>query len=118
MMVLVDSEAVITKVSPWSVAETVSRVSAVATARGMKVFAVIDHSGEAEAIGLELPDTKLVIFGRPQAGTPVMLAARLTALNLPLKVLGWLDGDVTKGSYTAPGALAARHGLAATRGGR
>jgi len=114
MMVLVDSEAVITKVSPWSVAETVSRVSAVATARGMKVFAVIDHSGEAEAIGLELPDTKLVIFGSPQAGTPVMLAARLTALDLPLKVLVWLDGHLTKVSYTAPGALAARYGLADT----
>ena len=114
MMVLVDSEAVITKVSPWSVAETVSRVSAVATARGMKVFAVIDHSGEAEAIGLELPDTKLVIFGSPQAGTPVMLAARLTALDLPLKVLVWLDGHLTKVSYTAPGALAARYGLAGT----
>ena len=106
-----DSEGVITKVSPWSVAETVSRVSALATARGMKVFAVIDHSGEAEAVGLELPDTKLVIFGSPKAGTPVMAAARLAALDLPLKVLVWLDGQVTKLSYTAPAAIAARYGL-------
>jgi uncharacterized protein (DUF302 family) len=104
-------EGVTTKVSPWSVADTVTRLSAAATAKGIKVFAVIDHSGEAEAIGLELRDTKLVIFGSPQAGTPVMMAAPLAALDLPLKVLVWLDGHVTKVSYTAPGAIAARYGL-------
>jgi uncharacterized protein (DUF302 family) len=107
----VTTEGVTTKVSPWSVADTVTRLSAAATAKGIKVFAVIDHSGEAEAIGLELRDTKLVIFGSPQAGTPVMMAAPLAALDLPLKVLVWLDGQVTKVSYTAPGAIAARYGL-------
>ena len=65
----------------------------------MKLFAVIDHSGEARASGLQLRDTKLVIFGSPQAGTPVMQAAPLAALDLPLKVLVWADGEQTKVSY-------------------
>jgi uncharacterized protein (DUF302 family) len=77
----------------------------------MKLFAVIDHSGEADAAGLELRDTKVVIFGSPRAGTPVMQAAPLAALDLPLKVLVWADGDETKVSYTAPAALAARYDL-------
>ncbi len=102
---------IVSKLSPWSVADTVARLSAEAAARGLKVFAVIDHSGEAAANGLELRDTKLVIFGSPQAGTPLMIAAPLAALDLPLKVLVWADGDQTKVSYTAPAALAARYGL-------
>ncbi|HTX31785.1 MAG TPA: DUF302 domain-containing protein [Solirubrobacteraceae bacterium] len=102
---------VVTKSSPRSVPETVDRLSAIATAKGLKVFAVIDHSGEAEAVGLELRDTKVVIFGSPQAGTPVMQAKPLAALDLPLKVLVWQDGSDTKLSYTAPPALAARYGL-------
>jgi uncharacterized protein (DUF302 family) len=102
---------VVTKLSPWSVADTVERLSAEIASRGLKLFAVIDHSGEARAAGLELRDTKLVLFGSPQAGTPVMQAAPLAALDLPLKALVWADGDQTKLSYTAPGELAARHGL-------
>ena len=105
------TQEVTTKLSPWSVADTVSRLSAALAARGMKEFAVIDHSGEAEAAGLELRDTKLVIFGSPHAGTPVMVAAPLAALDLPLKVLVWADGNQTKVSYTAPAAFAARYGL-------
>jgi uncharacterized protein (DUF302 family) len=104
-------EGVVTKLSPWSVADTVSRLVAVVAGRGMKVFAVIDHSGEANAVGLALRDTKLVIFGSPKAGTPVMAAAPLAALDLPLKVLVWADEGQTKVSYTAPRALAARYGL-------
>jgi uncharacterized protein (DUF302 family) len=77
----------------------------------MKVFAVIDHSGEAHAHGLELRDTKVVIFGSPQAGTPVMESAPLAALDLPLKVLVWADGDQTKVGYTALSVLAARYNL-------
>ena len=103
--------SVITKHSPRSVADTVERLSAEVAARGMKLFAVIDHSGEAQAAGLDLRDTKLVIFGSPQAGTPVMQAAPLAALDLPLKALIWADGEQTNLSYTAPAALAARHGL-------
>lgn len=102
---------VVTKLSPWSVADTVARLSAVIAARGLKLFTVIDHSGEAEANGLELRDTKVVIFGSPQAGTPVMAAAPLAALDLPLKALVWADGHQTKVSYTAPTALAARYDL-------
>jgi uncharacterized protein (DUF302 family) len=102
---------VVTKLSPWSVEDTVARLSAIVAAKGMKLFAVVDHSGEAEAVGLELRDTKLVIFGSPQAGTPVMQAAALAALDLPLKVLVWLDEHQTKLSYTAPAELAARYHL-------
>ena len=105
------TDPVVTKLSPWPVDDTVSRLSAVLAAHGLKVFAVVDHSGEAEAVGLELRDTKLVIFGSPQAGTPVMVAAPLAALDLPLKVLVWADGEQTKLSYVAPEELAARWGL-------
>jgi uncharacterized protein (DUF302 family) len=108
---MMDGSGLVTKLSPWSVADTLSRLLAVAAARGMKVFVVIDHSGEAKAIGLDLRDTKVVIFGSPAAGTPVMLAAPTAALDLPLKVLVWDDEGQTKVTYTAPGTLAARYGL-------
>jgi uncharacterized protein (DUF302 family) len=110
----VDGRDVVTKLSPWSVADTVTRLLAVVAARELKVFAMIDHSGEADHVGLHLRDTKLVIFGSPAAGTPVMQAAPLAALDLPLKVLVWASDDYqTKLSYTAPGALARRYGLSA-----
>jgi uncharacterized protein (DUF302 family) len=105
------SEGVVTKSSPRSVADTVARLSAIAAAKGLKVFDVIDHSAEAKANGLELRDTRVVIFGSPKAGTPVMVAAPLSALDLPLKVLVWADGSQTKVSYTAPGELARRYAL-------
>jgi len=89
----------------------VARLTALVTAKDMKVFAVIDHSGEAANVGLDLRDTKVVIFGSPAAGTPVMVAAPLAALDLPLKVLVWADESTTKISYTAPQALAARYRL-------
>jgi len=102
---------VVTKLSPWSVPDTLARLRRVVDAKGMKVFTVIDHSGEAEDCGLELRDTKVMIFGNPLGGTPVMQVAPLAALDLPLKVLVWADGDQTKLSYTAPSALAARYGF-------
>ena len=101
----------ITKLSPWSVADTVGRLSSEIACRGLKLFAVIDHSGEARAAGFALRETKLVVFGSPQAGTTVMQAAPLAALDLPLKALIWADGGQTKLSYTAPAELAARYGL-------
>lgn len=104
-------DGLVTKVSPRSVADTVARFSEVFAAKGVKLFAVIDHSGEAHNAGLELRDTKVVIFGAPAAGTPVMQAVPVAALDLPLKVLVWADGDQTKLTYTAPDALAARYGL-------
>jgi uncharacterized protein (DUF302 family) len=102
---------VITKLSPRSVTDTVERLKAEVETRGMKVFTVIDHSGAAEAVGLELRDTKVVMFGNPKGGTPAMVEVPLVALDLPLKVLVWGDGPRTKLSYTAPSALAARYGL-------
>ena len=101
----------ITKTSPRSVDDTVSRLAELLEAKGVKLFAVIDHSGEAEAVGLELRNTKVVIFGNPIAGTPVMAAVPLAALDLPLKVLVWDDGGETKLAYTAPTELAARYDL-------
>jgi uncharacterized protein (DUF302 family) len=104
-------DQIVTKDSPFPVAETVARLSALITERGLTLFGVIDHSGEAHAVGLELRDTKVVIFGNPKSGTPVMQAAPLAALDLPLKVLVWDDGGQTKLTYTAPAALAARYGI-------
>jgi uncharacterized protein (DUF302 family) len=106
-----NKETVVTKLSPWSVAETVSRLSDMVAARGMRVFALIDHSGEAKSVGLDLRDTKVVIFGSPQAGTPVMVSSPLAALDLPLKVLVWANGSQTNVSYTAPAELASRYQL-------
>ncbi len=107
----VGDEAVVTKLSPWSMADTVARLSAVVAARGMEVFAVIDHSGKARDVGLDLRDTKLVIFGSPSAATPVIEAAPLAALDLPLRVVVWEDGYQTLVSYPAPAAVARRYGL-------
>jgi uncharacterized protein (DUF302 family) len=101
----------VTKPSPWSVEETVSRFEAVIAEKGLKLFAVFDHSGEAEAHGLSLRDTKVVVFGSPVAGTPVMEAAPLSALDLPLKALVWDDGGQTRVGYLAPADLAARYEL-------
>ena len=104
-------DAVVTKLSPWSMADTLARLSAVVAARGMEVFAVIDHSGKARDVGLDLRDTKLVIFGSPSAATPVIEAAPLAALDLPWRVVVWEDGYHTWVSYPAPEALARRYGL-------
>jgi uncharacterized protein (DUF302 family) len=103
--------AIVTKVSPWPVHDSIARLKDILDARGVKVFAVIDHSREAAKVGLELRDTKLMIFGNPVAGTPVMESAPLAALDLPLKILVWQDGEETKLSYTAPPELARRYGL-------
>ena len=110
-MVTDDDATFVTRDSPRPVDATVARVVALAEARGMTVFDVIDHSGGARQAGLELRDTKLVILGSAVAGTPVMEAAPLAALDLPLKVLVWQSGPSTKVSYTAPDALAVRHHL-------
>jgi uncharacterized protein (DUF302 family) len=103
------AEGLLTKGSPYSVSDTVARLSHLIAERGLTLFGVIDHSGEAHAVGLELRDTKVVIFGNPKAGTPVMQTAPLAALDLPLKVLVWDDGGQTNLTYTAPAVLAARY---------
>ena len=107
----IDAQAVVTKPSPWSTADTLARLSAVIAARGLEVLAVIDQSGKAREAGLDLRDTKLVIFGSPSAATPVIEAAPLAALDLPFRVVVWEDGFQTLVSYPAPAAVARRHGL-------
>jgi uncharacterized protein (DUF302 family) len=102
---------VVTKLSPRSVADTTTRMAGILSAKGVKLFTVIDQAAEARQAGLQLRDTTLVIFGNPAAGTPVMAASPMSALDLPLKVLVWDDGGQTKVSYYAPAELAARHGL-------
>ena len=102
---------VVTKLSRESVAATVAELTDMIAAKGMRLFAVIDQAAEARKAGLTLRETVLVIFGSPQAGTPVMAASPLAALDLPLKVLIWADEGQTKVSYYAPAALAARHHL-------
>jgi uncharacterized protein (DUF302 family) len=106
-----DEMDIATKLSPRSVSDTVTRLVGMVGARGMKLFAVIDQSAEASQVGLQLRETTLVIFGSPIAGTAVMVASPLAALDLPLKALVWADEQQTKVSYYAPGALAARHHL-------
>jgi uncharacterized protein (DUF302 family) len=102
---------VVTKLSPRPVADTTTRMTDILAAKGVKLFTVIDQSAEARRVGLQLRDTTLVIFGNPQAGTPVMAASPMAALDLPLKVLIWDDGGQTKVTYNAPSELAGRYGL-------
>jgi uncharacterized protein (DUF302 family) len=102
----------VTKPSPRSVGETVARLLALLESNGITVFAVIDQQAAARQVGLDLRETRLVLFGNPAAGTPVMEKAPLSALDLPLKVLVWADGDLgCRLSYTNPATLAARCGL-------
>jgi uncharacterized protein (DUF302 family)/uncharacterized membrane protein YidH (DUF202 family) len=97
-----------------SVDETVVKLQGMLQAKGVKLFAVVDHSGEAASAGLKMPNTKLLIFGNPKAGTPLMLASTSAALDLPLKILVAEDGaGQTWISYNAPAYLQARHGLPA-----
>jgi uncharacterized protein (DUF302 family) len=104
---------VVTKLSHHSVPDTVARLTDMIDAKGMKVFDVIDQAAEARKVGLSLRETTLVVFGSPKAGTPVMAALPLSALDLPLKVLVWADDEQTKVSYYAPEAQAASHHLSA-----
>lgn len=105
------ASGVVVKTSPLPVAEAVERLTQLIAEKGMRLFAVIDHSGAAAENGLALRDTKVVIFGSPVGGTPVMDAAPLIALDLPLKVLIYDDSGHTKVAYTPPAELARRYGL-------
>jgi uncharacterized protein (DUF302 family) len=106
-----DDSGAVTKSTTRSVSETVSKLTDVLQSKGMKVFAVIDQSAEAHNVGLSLRETVLVVFGSPAAGTPVMEAVPLAALDLPLKVLVWDDEGQTRVSYVAPSVLTDRYGL-------
>lgn len=108
-----DKTEVVTKASPRSVPDTVTRLQELLSSARVKLFDVIDQSAEARQVGLKLRDTTLVIFGSPTAGTPVMVASPLSALDLPLKVLVWADDGQTRVSYYDPDRLAIRHHLSA-----
>ena len=100
------------KLSNHSVDQTVERLKNILDAKGVTLFAVVDHSGEAEKAGMKMRPTKLLIFGSPQAGTPLMLAAPSVAIDLPLKILVWEDGQGKVWvSYNSPEYLKERHGL-------
>lgn len=101
----------ITKDSRWPVGETVARLSAAIREHGIEIFATIDQRAAAVRVGLELRETTLIVFGSPKAGTPVMEAAPLAALDLPLKLLVWDDGGRTRVSYLAPEALVERYDI-------
>jgi uncharacterized protein (DUF302 family) len=100
--------------SNHSVDETVTKLEGILQAKGITLFALVDHSGEAAKAGMKMRPTKLLIFGNPRAGTPVMLAAPRSAIDLPLKILVWEDdqGKVWI-TYNSPTYLQTRHNLPA-----
>jgi uncharacterized protein (DUF302 family) len=108
-----DASGLVALKSAHSVDETVARIRAILATKGIREFALIDHSGEAAKAGLAMPRTQVVIFGNPKGGTPLMLAAPSVAIDLPLKLLVREDdaGQVWV-SYWSAQALLARHGLA------
>ena len=104
------SKGVESLLSKHSVDETVRRFTSLLQQKGIKLFAVVDHSGEAHAAGLELRPTRLVIFGSPKAGTPIMQASQMAAIDLPLKLLVWTDDNQqTWTSWNSPQYLQQRH---------
>ena len=108
-----DEKGIVTKVSLYaSVSETLERLQNTVSEKGLDVFALIDHSGAAERVGLEMQEAKLLVFGSPKAGTPLMVTSPLLALDLPLKVLVWhnRDGEVLV-SYNATSYLARRYDI-------
>jgi|SRR6202140_4899349 uncharacterized protein (DUF302 family) len=111
-MATATNNGIVNKPSKHSVEQTVEALSNILKSKGVAVFALIDHSGEAEKVGLKMRPTKLLIFGNPKAGTPLMLASPSVAVDLPLKLLVWEDaqGKVWV-SYNSPEYLRERHGL-------
>jgi uncharacterized protein (DUF302 family) len=100
--------------SPYSVPETLQRVEALLREKGLTIFCRVDHSGEAEKVGLKMHPTQLILFGSPKGGTPVMVASPTTAIDLPLKALIWEDvGGKVWVSYNSPEYLQHRHNVPA-----
>ncbi len=98
--------------SPYTFSETVSKFEAVLKSKGLIVFAKVDHSGEAEKVGIKMRPTQLIIFGNPKAGTPVMLASPTMAIDLPLKVLiAEDDSGKVLVTFNSPAYLQTRHGV-------
>ena len=110
--ILHGDRGIIDEQSQHSVEETVERLTALLHAKGVTLFALVDHSGEAAKVAMKMPPTKLLIFGNPKAGTPLMLAAPSVALDLPLKILVWEDALGRAWlSYNSPAYLKDRHGV-------
>lgn len=102
----------VSRPSSHSVDETVAKLKAMLAVKGITLFALVDHSGEAEKVGMKMPPTKLLIFGNPKGGTPLMLASPSVAIDLPLKLLVWHDADGKVWiSYNSSEYLQQRHGL-------
>jgi uncharacterized protein (DUF302 family) len=111
MPVTVDN-GMVNQPTSHSLEQTVERLEAILQAKGITLFALVDHSGEAAKVGMKMRPTKLLIFGNPKAGTPLMLAAPSSAIDLPLKILVWEDGQGKVWiSYNSPQYLQKRHGL-------
>jgi uncharacterized protein (DUF302 family) len=111
-MATVTSKGIIDKPSNHSVEQTVEKLKNILQAKGVTLFALVDHSGEAEKAGMKMLPTKLLIFGSPKAGTPLMLASPSIAIDLPLKILVWEDGQGKVWvSYNSPAYLQERHNL-------
>ena len=109
-------EGLVVKPSNLSVDETVEKLKSILQAKGVTLFALVDHSGEAQKVGLKMPPTKLLLFGNPAAGTPAMLAAPTLAIDLPLKILIWEDSDGAVWlSWNSPDYLQQRHNVPADR---
>jgi uncharacterized protein (DUF302 family) len=109
-----NENGIIHQLSSHSVDDTMQRLLELLHAKGITLFAMVDHSGEAEKVGLKMPPTKLAIFGNPRGGTPVMLAAPTSALDLPLKILVWQDAEGAVWlSFNSAEFLQARHGIPA-----
>jgi uncharacterized protein (DUF302 family) len=103
---------IVNTLSSHSVDQTVGKLEAMLQAKGVALFALVDHSGEAAKVGMKMRPTKLLIFGNPKAGTPLMLAAPSSAIDLPLKILVWEDGESKVWiSYNSPEYLQNRHGI-------
>jgi uncharacterized protein (DUF302 family) len=108
-------EGIVKIPSHHSVDETVDKLKTILQSKGVTLFALVDHSGEAEKVGMTMPPTKLLIFGNPKGGTPLMLAAPSAALDLPLKILVAEDAQGKMWiSYNSPEYLKERHGLPET----
>jgi uncharacterized protein (DUF302 family) len=107
-----DATGIIEMPSNQSVDQTIEALKKILAAKSVTLFALVDHSGEAQKVGLTMPPTKLLIFGSPKAGTPIMLAAPSSALDLPLKILVREDTDGKVWiSYNSPAYLQHRHNI-------
>jgi uncharacterized protein (DUF302 family) len=108
------NNGIVDKRSNHSVDETVEKLKGILQSKGVTLFATVDHSGEAAKAGMKMRPTKLLIFGNPKGGTPLMLAAPSSAIDLPLKILVWDDGQGQAWvSYNSPTYLQQRHGIPA-----